>query len=99
MDQYCVDLHPDVGALWENFVVCERMKANHNRGRFPNTWFWRTHQKQEIDYLEEEGGALRGYEIKWKEKPLRVPSAFSAAYPDCPVEMVHRGNLLEFPER
>ncbi len=93
------DLRPDVGALWENFVICERMKANHNRGRFPNVWFWRSHQKQEIDYMEEEGGGLRGYEIKWKEKQLRVPSAFSAAYPGCPVEMVHRGNLLEFLER
>jgi len=93
------DLRPDVGALWENFVICERMKANHNRGRFPNVWFWRSHQKREIDYIEEEGGALRGYEIKWKKKQLRVPSAFSAAYPDCPVEMVHRENLLEFLER
>jgi predicted AAA+ superfamily ATPase len=93
------ELRPDIGALWENFVICERMKANHNRGRFPNNWFWRSHQKREIDYIEEEGGALRGYEIKWKKKQLRVPSAFSAAYPDCPVEMVHRENLLEFLER
>jgi predicted AAA+ superfamily ATPase len=93
------ELRADVGALWENFVICERMKANHNRGRFPNTWFWRSHGKQEIDYLEEEGGTMRGFEIKWKEKRLRVPAAFSDAYPDCPVELVHRENLLEFLEK
>ncbi len=92
-------LRTDIGALWENFVICERMKANHNRGRFPGCWFWRSHQKQEIDYLEETGGALRGYEIKWQEKRLRVPSAFAAAYPDCPVELIHRENLLEFLDR
>ncbi|MHB1012761.1 MAG: ATP-binding protein [Desulfobacteria bacterium] len=90
------ELRNDVGALWENFVVCERRKANHNRGRFPSTWFWRSHSGQEIDYLEEEGGSLRGYEIKWTGKRLRIPSTFAAAYPDCPVEMIHRGNLVEF---
>lgn len=94
-----LELRSDVGALWENFVLCERRKENHNRRRFPNTWFWRSHQKQEIDYIEEEGEALRGYEIKWTEKRLRVPAAFAAAYPDCPVESVHRGNLIDFLKR
>lgn len=89
-------LRSDVGGLWENFVIAERIKSNHNRGRFPNTWFWRSHQQQEVDYLEEEGGALAGYEIKWGEKRLRVPSAFAAAYPDCPVILVNSNNLMEF---
>jgi len=53
------------------------MKRNHNQGLFPNTYFWRSHQKQEIDYLEELSGAWRGYEIKWGEKRLKVPSGFN----------------------
>jgi uncharacterized protein len=91
-------LRNDVGGLWENFVIAERIKSNHNQGRFPNTWFWRSHQKQEVDYLEEEGGKLSGYEIKWKEKRLKISPAFASAYPDCPVTLVNSDNLMEFIE-
>jgi uncharacterized protein len=89
-------LRTDVGGLWENFVIVERIKSNHNQGRFPNTWFWRSHQQQEVDYLEEEGGSLRGYEIKWREKRLRVPPSFAKAYPECPITLVNQDNLMEF---
>jgi len=89
-------LRNDVGGLWENFVIAERIKSNHNQGRFPNTWFWRSHQQQEVDYLEEEGGKLSGYEIKWKEKRLRIPPSFASAYPGCPVTLISPANLIEF---
>lgn len=91
-----LDLRTDTGALWENFAICERIKANHNNGYFPNTWFWRSHQKQEIDFIEEHGGKLHGYEIKWRDSRLRIPSAFAASYPDCPVSLVNRDNLTAF---
>ncbi len=90
------DLRGDAGGLWENFIIAERMKRNHNQGLFPNAYFWRSHQKQEIDYLEELNGALSGYEIKWREKRLKVPSGFRAAYPDCPVTLIHQENMMEF---
>ena len=90
------DLRNDVGGLWENFVIAERMKRNHNQQLFPNTYFWRSHQKQEIDYLEELNGELRGYEIKWRENRMKVPARFSAAYPDCPVSLINRENMTEF---
>jgi predicted AAA+ superfamily ATPase len=90
------DLRNDVGGLWENFVIAERMKRNHNQQLFPNTYFWRSHQKQEIDYLEELNGELRGYEIKWRENRMKVPAGFSAAYPDCPVSLINRENMTEF---
>jgi uncharacterized protein len=90
------DLRSDVGGLWENFVIAERMKRNHNQGLFPNAYFWRSHQKQEIDYLEELNGALSGYEIKWRDQKFKVPPGFSAAYPDCPVSLVNRENMTEF---
>jgi predicted AAA+ superfamily ATPase len=90
------DLRSDVGGLWENFVIAERMKRNHNQSQFPNTYFWRSHQKQEIDYLEELNGVLQGYEIKWRETRLKVPAGFSAAYPDCPVSLINRENMTWF---
>jgi len=90
------ELRNDVGGLWENFVIAERMKRNHNQQLFPNTYFWRSHQKQEIDYLEELNGELKGYEIKWREKRMKVPTGFSAAYPDCPVSLINRENVMAF---
>jgi predicted AAA+ superfamily ATPase len=90
------DLRSDVGGLWENFVIAERMKRNQNQRLFPNCYFWRNHQKQEIDYLEELNGVLRGYEIKWRETRLKVSAGFSAAYPDCPVSLINRENMTGF---
>lgn len=90
------DLRSDVGGLWENFVIAERMKRNHNQRLFPSCYFWRSHQKQEIDYIEELNGLLRGYEIKWRETRLKVPAGFSAAYPDCPVSLINRENMTGF---
>ena len=90
------ELRTDIGNLWENFVIAERMKYNGNHGACPNTWFWRSHQQQEVDYLEEAGGALNGWEIKWGKARFRVPSAFATVYPHCPVSLVNRDNLFEF---
>lgn len=90
------ELRNDVGGLWENFVIAERIKRNHNQQLFPNTYFWRSHQKQEIDYLEELNGELKGYEIKWREKRMKVPAGFCTAYPDCPVSLINRENMMEF---
>jgi len=90
------DLRTDMGNMWENFVIAERLKHNENHGAYPNIWFWRNHQQQEVDYLEESGGALKGWEIKWGKARFRVPSSFTAAYPECPVELVNRDNLLDF---
>lgn len=90
------ELRSDMGNLWENFAISERLKHNENHGNYPNIWFWRNHQQQEIDYLEESGGALRGWEFKWGKWRFRIPAGFAAAYPDCPVSLVNRDNLPEF---
>eukprot|EP01035_Chromulina_nebulosa_P040785 gene40785-55132_t len=58
----------DVGALWENFLVTERMKTLEYQRVFANRYFWRTHAQQEIDYIEERGGQLHAYEFKWNAK-------------------------------
>lgn len=89
-------LRADKGALWENFLIAERMKANHNHNISPNIYFWRTHRQQEIDYLEEINSNLTGYEFKWQKNKLHIPRAFSEGYPDAEVKLVNRQNFTEF---
>ena len=60
------------------------------------TYFWRSHQGQEVDYLEELNGELRRYEIKWHERRMKVSAAFRAACPDCPVTLINRENVAGF---
>ena len=76
-------LRADVGALWENFFISERVKANHYQGRYVKSYFWRTIQQQEIDYIEEEDGAFTAFEMKWnpKKASTALPSAFVRTYP------------------
>ncbi|MBA4410246.1 MAG: ATPase [Odoribacter sp.] len=87
----------DVGALWENFIIAERMKYLHYQKIYASTWFWRTQQQQEIDYLEECGGVLSGYEFKWNpEKKYKTPSVFKDTYPNSEVQVINRHNFLPF---
>lgn len=75
-------MRDDVGVLWENYFIAERMKHNHYRGVQCSTYFWRTYQQQEVDYLEETGGQIQAFECKWKQKKKFVfPKQFSQAYP------------------
>lgn len=93
-----LDLRNDVGQLWENFLVNERRKANQMAGRMVNAYFWRTYDQKEIDYLEESGGRLSGYEFKWQETPLRraVRDEFLRAYPEASLTVIHRENFTDF---
>lgn len=77
-------LRQDKGALWENFVISERMKFNrYKRRHFVNAYFWRTKQGQEIDYLEDSDGQLDAFEIKWQfSRRPSPPTAFESAYPN-----------------
>jgi predicted AAA+ superfamily ATPase len=91
-----LELRQDVGALWENFFISERLKAVHNQRKHPNLYFWRTYDGKEIDYLEEDGGQLEGFECKWGKERWRVPAIFTSAYPGSQVHLVNRTNILEF---
>ncbi len=90
-------LRQDVGELWENFVIAERTKFLHYHDRNVNQFFWRTHQQQEVDYLEEEGGQLRAWEIKWNpRKKVRFPRRFLEIYQPQQVEVIHPENIESF---
>lgn len=92
-----VHLRQDIGGLWENFLVAERLKANHYGGRPANYWFWRTHSQQEIDYIEEQGGVLSAWEFKWRAtKPPRIPKSFLEAYPGTVTGYVTPEKMEEF---
>jgi hypothetical protein len=93
-----VENRADTGALWENFVIAERMKRISYNGSLAQSWFWRTQQQKEIDYLEEEDGVLRAYEFKWNDKKAesRVPDAFAKAYPEARFQVVTPKNVDAF---
>lgn len=77
-----LSLRQDAGALWENFIISERIKRNHYSGRYVNNYFWRTTQQQEIDYVEECDGQFSIFEMKWNPRRANTqfPSSFLTAY-------------------
>lgn len=88
----------DVGALWENFFISERMKYNHYNGRYVNMYFWRTTQQQEIDYIEESDGVITAFEMKWnpRKASAAIPSAFINAYNVKETVVITPENYLEW---
>lgn len=87
----------DVGPLWENFIISERLKYLNYQEIDVNRYFWRTTQQQEIDYLEEAGEQLRAWEIKWNPKAkLRVSRTFLKAYPQCKTGIITPDNFIHF---
>lgn len=77
-----LSLRQDTGAMWENFIISERIKANQYAGRYVNSYFWRTTQQQEIDYVEESDGRFSVFEMKWNPRRANTqfPSSFLTAY-------------------
>lgn len=91
-----VDIRSDQGALWENFMISERVKFLHYRRRFANIWFWRTKQQQEIDLIEESNDKLSAFEFKYSESKFKPIKTFIQAYPNSEVKMIHFNNIQEF---
>ena len=90
----------DTGALWENFLIAERMKYNSYSNSFAQSYFWRTKDQSEIDYLEEEDGNLSAYEFKWNpaKSKTKCPASFAAAYPSSTYRVITPDNIEEFIE-
>ncbi|RBN49888.1 ATP-binding protein [Flavobacterium psychrolimnae] len=92
-----LDSRTDVGDLWENYLAVERVKKQNYLKTKTNNYFWRTYDQQELDWLEEKGDALAGFEFKWSEtKKSKVPAAFAKGYPDATFEVINRSNYLDF---
>ncbi len=86
----------DRGALWENYIITERMKRNHNNRLGLDFYFWRTYDQQEIDLLENNSGLLSAFEMKAGKKKPNAPKCFQEAYPDASFHVVNAENYLEF---
>jgi len=86
----------DVGQLWENFLMVERMKLLAYRGELASAYFWRTHTGAELDYVEEKGGRLYGYEFKFGKGQPRIPKAWGEVYPGASYELINRDNYGDF---
>ncbi len=92
-----ITLRNDIGPLWENYLLSERMKYQSYHNMAVNNYFWRTYQQQEIDLIEEREGKLYAYELKWKlPKNVKPPSAWLAGYPDSSYEVIHPENYLDW---
>lgn len=84
-----LDQRNDVGQLWENFAVVERMKHRAYTPIHANVYFWRTYDGQEIDWVEERDGRLFGYECKWSpRKTISAPKSWLGAYPEAEFTVV-----------
>lgn len=85
----------DIGELWENYILSERIKWQHYSGIISNNFFWRTYDQQEIDWIEERNGNIFAYETKWN-KTVKKPVAFGKAYPKASFETITKNNYLDW---
>lgn len=92
-----LSMRSDTGILWENYCLYERIKQQHYKQTQVNNYFWRTYQQQEIDWIEDRGGQLFAYEMKWSSsKKIKVPSGWQNAYPTASFEVIHPINYLDW---
>ena len=91
-----IELRDDIGRLWENYIISERLKHKEYSGIFSSHYFWRTYDRQEIDYIEEENEKITAYEIKWKDQNLKIPSFWKTSYPNSNFHQITSSNYLSF---
>lgn len=92
-----LEMRQDAGALWENFMISERMKRNTYLNDYSQLFFWRTQQQQEIDLIEEKDGHLFAYEFKWNsKKKYKLPSSFESNYSNTEFKVISKENFWEF---
>ena len=87
---------PDVGHLWENFIIMERIKRNNYLRAHLNSFFWRTYTGAELDYVEQGSGKLYGFEIKWGDKMSKAPKTWVESYEEAEFKPINRKNFQEF---
>lgn len=95
-EPYQLRTDDDRGALWENYIITERMKRNHNERLGLEFYFWRTYDKQEIDLIEIGSGVMNAFEMKAGKKKPSAPKAFANAYPEAQFAAVNSINYGEY---
>jgi len=92
-----IEARQDIGALWENFVLSEFWKKEHNDMQYSNFYFWRTSDQQEIDLIIEKNGMLHTYEVKWNSRvKARFSTTFSNNYPNSTFDVINKDNFIEY---
>ena len=91
-----LDLRNDIGALWENYLVMERLKKQAYQPIYANNYFWRTYDQKEIDWVEERDGKLFGYEMKWGDKKKKEPKLWKETYDNAEFKIINQENYLDF---
>jgi len=95
-DVKTLDLRNDVGQLWENFLVIERLKKNLYAQSLSHPYFWRVYTGGEIDYVETYQKELRGFEFKYAKRHVTSPPSWHATYPEATYSIIHQENFLDF---
>jgi uncharacterized protein len=91
-----ISLRNDVGFLWENFLILERLKRNSYIKHMSSSYFWRTYTGAEIDYIEEQAGELNGFELKYNKKKYKAPKTWHSEYPNATFKLINSDNFLDF---
>ena len=91
-----IEIRNDIGQLWENYMISERLKYQQNTRLSSNNYFWRTYTQQEIDWVEERDGQLFGYEFKWKKSKIKSPTLWLKTYPEATFEVITKDNFSEW---
>ncbi len=86
----------DIGHLWENFIISERIKRNNYMRAHLNSFFWRTYTGAELDYVEQGSGKLFGFEIKWGDKISKSPKTWIESYDEADFRTINFKNFQEF---
>lgn len=91
-----LSMRDDIGILWENYIVVEKIKKQEYLRKPANNYFWRTYDRKEIDFIEEYGGRLHGYEIKWSDIRHKVPKEWLQTYKKSECYVITKDNYLKF---
>ena len=91
-----IEFRDDVGMLWENYIVSERIKKQEYCKIFSQNYFWRSYDQQEVDWIEERNGVLYAHEITWAKKKRSAPKGWLHRYPKSPFMCINQENYLEF---
>lgn len=91
-----LNLRDDIGKLWENFCISERVKYTSYKQIVANKFFWRTYDKKEIDLIEEREGKLYAFECKYTKKDIKAPKDFIKSYPNSDFFVINKDNYLDF---